>query len=121
MRLLIVFLGLFSVLQVVAEDRILLEGNFKPLVRSINVNGRAIIFENESGEHFVATENFSLTGGVVLDLKVCGELLPEQIACISIAEPRYKNQVWRLPPVFLSYQKIKIFDLDLIQDLAVAE
>jgi hypothetical protein len=66
----------------------------------------------------VAIENFNLRGGVVLDLKVCGEILPQQVACLSIGEPRFKKQLWKLPNVFLSYSQIKIFDLDLIQDLA---
>jgi hypothetical protein len=101
-----------------SSERVILEGEFRPLTQSISIKGSGVIFEGESGAHYVAIENFNLRGGVVLDLKVCGEILPQQVACLSIGEPRFKKQLWKLPNVFLSYSQIKIFDLDLIQDLA---
>lgn len=110
-----------SITKVYASTQVIMEGEFRPLTQSISVRGSGIIFQDETGNHYVGIENFDLKGGVVLDLKVCGELAPMQEACLSIAEPRYKKQLWKLPPVFLSYTKIKIFDLDLIQDLAVVK
>jgi hypothetical protein len=121
MKFFTVLLTLFVMNKVQAREEVLFEASFRSLTPMVKVAGDAQIFSTEEGRHFVGISDFRLKGGVVLDLKVCGEALPQQYACISIGEPRKAKQMWEIPFAFSKYTKIVIFDLDLIADLAVAE
>jgi hypothetical protein len=121
MKLFVVLITLFFMNTIQASEEVLFESSFRSLTPMVKVTGDAQIISTEEGRHFVAISDFRLRGGVVLDLKVCGEALPQQYACISIGEPRKTKQMWEIPFAFSKYTKIVIFDLDLIADLAVAD
>lgn len=103
-----------------AEAVLLLKAPFRSLTPFTRVQGEAKILRTASGADVVSIENFKLRGGVVLDLKVCGEPRLGEWACISIGEPRESHQEWEIPYTFERYRKVLIFDLDLAQNLAEA-
>lgn len=115
------FFGLLFCFSTFAQDEILLKGDFRPLTPGIRVEGSTVIIRTLEGRDFVSIHDFKLKGGVVLDLKVCGEMLDGQNACISIGEPRLRKQSWEISFPFKAYHKVVIFDLDLIQNLAVVK
>jgi hypothetical protein len=104
-----------------AQDQLLFKSEFRPASLSVKVQGSTEIHRTAEGKDFVSVQNFKLKGGIVLDLKVCGEVTPNERACMSIGEPRLAKQSWEIPYSFYSYEKVVIFDLDLSQDLAVAK
>lgn len=117
--LITLLLALFS-LSSFSQDSIMFEGTFEALTPSIKVQGKTRIHRRSDGLDYVTIEDFKLRGGVVLDLKVCGEVIEGEEACMSVAEPRNGKHTWLIPYSFKSYNQVIIFDLDLIQDLAVA-
>lgn len=120
MKTLITVLLLLFTLTAFAQETVLFEGTFSSLTPSVKVQGKTRIERSPEGLDYVTIENFRLRGGVVLDLKVCGEIIEGEEGCMSVAEPKNGNHSWPIPYSFSSYNRVIIFDLDLIQDLAVA-
>jgi hypothetical protein len=91
---------------------------------AVQAKGSIQIVEESDGTHVVGFSNdYLMSSGVVLDLKLCGIVLESSPpVCLSQGEVRKLKGGYQMKVRFplLKYQELKIYDLDLSQEHAHA-
>jgi hypothetical protein len=109
-----------------ADVTLLARGSLEPLTPLTHAIGNVQIWEDsESGAQWVQFgPDYKMSSGVIFDLKVCGMVSEEesQRVCLSEGEVRKLSGEYRMPIRWklARYEKIKIFDVDVVQDQAQA-
>lgn len=124
MKTLIALLGLCLSLSAFASQPDY-KGSFAPLLRGVKAKGAAHVYRGGSTDLLVFEKDFAVTDGVVLDVKICGELsegTASQPICLSLGNLRKLKgyQEYVIPTPFYDYTRAVIFDVDLIQNHAHA-
>ncbi|MBP9706827.1 MAG: hypothetical protein KBD78_04235 [Oligoflexales bacterium] len=110
-----------------ADEQIILTGTFSALSGGVQVKGTVNIIQDDLGNDYIELIDFALRGGVILDLKICGDVAtgtPFENICVSNAEPPYKTMQKRFKvrsKAFIQYKQVLIFDAEIGDNLAEAE
>ncbi|HXH29344.1 MAG TPA: hypothetical protein VNJ01_00905 [Bacteriovoracaceae bacterium] len=122
MKALLLLTFIIATLQItVAQDTLVSRGTFQALSPSARVSGEALVYRSSAGQDWLVLKDFKLSGGIVLDLKICGVNDLSDRYCLSLGTLTHGSPVnWPIPSGFVSYQKVLIFDVEMIENLGMA-
>ncbi len=109
----------------ILASQIIAHGELEPLAGLARATGTiSVVAENDGTQNLYFSENYNMSSGVILDLKLCGKvfLTDRDTACISQGEVRVLKGRYKMPVRWplQEYHEAKIFDVDLVQNHAHA-
>ena len=97
--------------------KVLVTGKLLPAAPLVKAAGTVAVVEEANGSHAVYfAEDYAMSSGVVLDLKLCGQAFAgSQVVCLSQGEVRKLKGIYRVNVRFplWKYRELRVFDVDL--------